>query len=341
VSDLLKAALVPITNIGVLLTMIMFWLMLSLASAAGLLGIWLSVVIVPALFRYLTSLVEDMGSGRDPKPPGSEFFRWIGETWSLFPLVVVLLSAWAGYAIYGAAGSTPMILFIVCAGFVYPAILGVLAITHSPLQSVNPSTLIPFIGRVGFAYVIAPIFLFVVAYLSLFAKSVPYIALLVELFLIFSLHTVIGKMIAPHKLIEDVHIPDALVAGESEIAADLESSRIEVLTHAYGFASRGNREGGFKHITDWIAKDPDVVQAWDWFFNRMMQWEDKQHAMFFAQLYIHDMLQHGENIPALKVIMRCRLIDETFKPLAEDIPAAIAAAENSGNIELATVLKHY
>jgi hypothetical protein len=41
----------------------------------------------------------------------------------------------------------------------------------------------------------------------------------------------------------------------------------------------------------------------------------------------------------LKLIMRCRLVNEQFRPLREDMPAAIAAAESSGNIELATVLK--
>jgi hypothetical protein len=51
------------------------------------------------------------------------------------------------------------------------------------------------------------------------------------------------------------------------------------------------------------------------------------------------MLKHGENIPALKVIMRCRLADEEFHPFRDDLPAAIEAAQRSGNIELAAVLK--
>ncbi len=92
-------------------------------------------------------------------------------------------------------------------------------------------------------------------------------------------------------------------------------------------------------MIDWIAQDPDTVQAWAWFLERMLHWEEKQHALFFAQHYIHDMLQHGETIPALKTIMRCRLVDDSFKPLTEDIPRAIEAATSSGNIELATVLK--
>jgi hypothetical protein len=71
----------------------------------------------------------------------------------------------------------------------------------------------------------------------------------------------------------------------------------------------------------------------------MLRWEQKEPALFFAQHYIHDMLQHGENIPALKAIMRCRLINQQFRPLQEDLQAAISAAESSGNIELAAVLK--
>ena len=61
--------------------------------------------------------------------------------------------------------------------------------------------------------------------------------------------------------------------------------------------------------------------------------------MVFAQHYIHDMLAHGERIPALKLIMRCRLIDAQFKPAQDDIPAVIQAAESTGNSELAAVLK--
>ena len=37
--------------------------------------------------------------------------------------------------------------------------------------------------------------------------------------------------------------------------------------------------------------------------------------------------------------MRCRLCNERFRPLREDLPAAIEAAQASGNIELAAVLQ--
>ena len=63
---------------------------LSLASAAGLLGVWLALVILPALFLYLNTMVEEIVSGREPKLPGTEFSRWIGVTWCVFSLHTVI-----------------------------------------------------------------------------------------------------------------------------------------------------------------------------------------------------------------------------------------------------------
>ena len=140
-------------------------------------------------------------------------------------------------------------------------------------------------------------------------------------------------------LFEEVGIPAPLEKTADEISGDVEKHRVGVLGHAYGFISRDNREGGFRHIMGEIDCDPDPVQAWAWYFGKMLGWENQQHALFFAQHYIRDALKHGDDVVALKVIMRGRLIDEQFRPAREDIPAAIGAAERHGNTELAAVLK--
>lgn len=340
--EFLRAALLPLTNLSVLFSLIAFWLMISLAAAAGILGVWLAVVILPALFRYMTNLVETTGRGRTPEPPGSEFFRWIGDSWSLFPALIAVALAWGSYALYNAAGKGPMILLIIAAGLLYPALLGVLAITHSPLQSVNPVALRNLIGRIGFPYLVAPAYLALIVFLGSLARNFAYrIDVFLEMMLIFSLHTVIGSVMSSQDIFDDVSIPDATEPGHSEIEQNLERARNAILTHAYGFISRGNREGGLKYIVDDIERDPDVLGAWAWYFDRMLGWEQKQHALFFAQKYIHDLLLHGDEIPALKVIMRCRLIDEQFRPLKEDLQSSILAAQSSGNNELAAVLKRF
>jgi len=187
---------------------------------------------------------------------------------------------------------------------------------------------------------IAPLYLALILWFSLQNIAMPVlVSQFVQLFLMFSFAAVTGTLIAPERLIDDVHIPDAEERDEQTIAGDIEATREFVLTHAYGFISRNNRRGGFSHIMNEIKRDPDPGGAWAWYFDRMLRWEDKQHALFFAQHHVGDMLDHGEEIPALKTILRCRLLNESFKPFPEDIPRAIAAAERSGNIELAAVLK--
>ena len=340
VNELVKAIFFPLTETSVLFAMIVFWLLSALAGAAGLLGIWLAIIILPALFRYQLFLLEAQARGLKPQPPGIEFFSLTHGIWMLFPVVVAVAIGWGAYASYAAGGAAAMLAVLAVAGFIYPAILGVLAITHSPLQSINPVALHRFISGCGVSYGIAPAYLLLIVFLiSMTGDFAHFVRSFVEMFFVFSFHSVIGGVIAPKGFADDVYIPDTDSPDDKGVQADIEKSRVAVLAHAYGFISRDNREGGFKHLFREIEKDPDPVAAWKWYFDKMLGWEQQQHALFFAQHYIHDMLTHGERVPALKVIMRCRLIDEYFKPAPEDIPVAIEAAESSGNIELAAVLK--
>ncbi len=341
-AELLRAALLPVTNIGVMFALLMFWLLVSLAAAAGMLGIWLGIVIVPALFRYQIKLVETVGRGLKLEPLDTEFFRWISDWWSLFPAIVVIAIAWASYEIHSSAGDTAMTVFIVVMGSLYPAMVAVLSVTHSPLQAVSPVTLVNMLRSIGPAYGIAPVYLALIVFLSTLMPPLPFmVELLLELLLVCSLHTVIGCLIKPHAIFDDISIPDPVERTDTQVSSDIEKARANVLTYAYGLINRGNRDGGFRHLFDCIDTDPEIAAAWAWYFGRMLEWENQQPALFFAQHYIHDMLKYGENIPALKLVMRCRLIDNTFKPLTEDLPAVIRLAETHGNNELATVLKRY
>jgi hypothetical protein len=71
----------------------------------------------------------------------------------------------------------------------------------------------------------------------------------------------------------------------------------------------------------------------------MLGWEQKSHALFFAQHYIRDALRHGEQIRALKATMRCLHENPEFRPFSEDVAALEAAATQGGNEELVEVLK--
>jgi hypothetical protein len=339
-NSFLQAVFLPLTRLNVLVPLLVFCLLLLLVSAAGMFGIWLAVVVVPAVLRYQVFLLEAQAHGLEPEPPGIEFFTWTDKAWTLFPVVTVLALGWAAYASFNAAGTGAMFAVLTAGALVYPAQLGVLAITHSPLQSLNPGALVNFVRGCGPAYAIAPVYLLLVAWLMWLARDLnAFVSVFLEMFFVFSLHSVIGAIVRQAGLIDDVAIPDAMAPDEGRLQADLERNRVRALGHAYGFISRDNRQGGFAHLFGEIEKDPDTAAAWDWYLHRMFGWENQVHALFFAQDYVHDALAHGEDVRALKAVMRCRRVDDRFRPRREDVPALIEAAERTGNTELAEVLR--
>ncbi len=339
-SDALKAIAYPLTELSVAMPLIMLWLLVSFALWGGTLGWFLLFLVIPAVFRFQMIILEARARGVTPPPLGAEFFDWLGNAWTLFPVAVAGALIWATILTDNYLGTVWAVLAFILACVFFSASISVLAVTRSPLQSLNPIALGRLLRRCASTFWIAPLFLMLSAWLGLQAEALPVMpANLLQMFLSFAFFSLTGSLIEPFGLMAEVSIPDALEAGQDEIDAALEKERAAVLDHAYGFISRGNRAGGFKHVTEWAAASPDPAASWAWFFERMLAWENQEQALFFAQLYIHDMLQHGENIPALKVLMRCRLLSEGFLPLSEDLPTVILAAETSGNTELAAVLK--
>ncbi|MCH7830774.1 MAG: hypothetical protein IIB75_09500 [Proteobacteria bacterium] len=340
--DLVRAIFYPLTVPSVLMTLIFFWLLISFGLWGGILGMFLLFLMLPAVFRYQMIVLEARARGREPPALDAEFFNWSGNAWSLFPLPLTLLAAWAVISAGDSFGNIGAVVVLLLTGGLLPASFAVLTITHSPLQSVNPVAIGLLLEKCSATFWIAPTYLIVAGWLSLQTAVLPQMAvILILLLLLYSFFSLLGSLIEPYGLIDDVSIPDALEPDEHEIAADIEKVRTDVLNHAYGFVSRGNRSGGFAHIIGNIDEDPDPVAAWAWYFNRMLLWESTAQALFFAQRYIHELLRQGDDISALKVILRCRLINESFRPLSADLPAAIEAANCSGNIELAAVLKRF
>ena len=337
---LIAAIVYPLTSATVLVPLIVFWLLTSLAAWGGLLGLFLMALVLMATVRFLMMVLEARARGAEPETPGIEFFSVFGDGWNLFPAVLVLLFAFlidATDHAFGIAWAT-VLSVVVCIAF--PASLAVLAVTRSPLQSINPVAILKLIQRCGGTLWIAIVFLQVAGWLAYLSNALPgLLASFVQMYLWFAYFSLLGSLIEPYDLFSEVGIPAPLDKGAEEISADIERYRVGVLGHAYGFVSRDNREGGFKHLFKEIENDPDPGGAWAWYFSKMMGWEQKQHALFFAQHYIRDALGHGEELTALKVAMRGHYEDEQFRPFREDIAPLTAAAERHGNTEFAAVLK--
>ena len=330
----------PARSLGTMVSLITFYLLGSLVSAAGMLGIWLAVLVVPAMFRYLVMLAQARARGIEAAPPGIDFFSPVGNWWTLFPAIpaIVVAVTWRLLAeLYGAGAG---VLFGLLAAAVVPAMMSVLVITRSPVQSLNPLALITLVRECGVGYWFAPATLVLVFVVPAFLNWLPgWLQSFAELYLVFAFYAVTGAIMRHKKLIDEVYIDDPLEPEVEKQISDLDKQRTAVLNHAYGFVSRGNREGGLGHIYSWLQDDPDPEQAWPWFFEHMLQWEQGQNALFFAQRYLSRLLTADEPVRAVKLVLRCQLLDASFRPFREDIPATIDVATRCGNTALADALK--
>lgn len=330
------------TDLAVLFALIGFLLLEMLAEAAGIIGAWLAIVIVPAYFRYLLYLLEARANGRNAPPPGIELFNWIENFWSLFPLVLVCCAIWGEYFLLRNLSFIAALLpglFLIAA---LPASMAVLAVTRSPLESVNPAALYRVVRACGSAYLLVPLVVTAAALLNAYLVHIktPFILIrAVGLYASFLMFTLTGKLLYLNEATIPVDIPEPVEADQEQLDDALRRERTKVLNHAYGFISRGNREGGLQHIGRWIENEADPDAAWRWFFEQMLNWESKEAALFYAQAYLGRLLAERRDVAVLKVIRRCLLEDPAFKPLREDRDAALDVAERLRDDDLVAHLK--
>jgi len=340
-AELLREIVYPLTRSAVLIAMLMFFVLIEFALSGGVLGTFLLLLVLPALFRYLLQLLEARARGVEAGPPGIETFSFFDNVWSLFPVVLIFLLIVVGYLIAARFGVNWSIGFGTLGIILLPACFAVLAITHAPLESLDPRAVIGLIRRCGLDYWLLPANIIAAGALAGLLRSAltEFVSDLIGLYSLFALSALTGGILRRHHLIDEIDIPAAPAPDDTGIVEARNRERQNVLNHAYGMISRANRRGGLAHIYWWLEKDPDPNGAWRWFFGEMLRWESREAALAFAQHYLSRLLQNHEFVPAVKVMMRCREIDAAFRPLPDDRPMALAAAEHCHNDELLAVLK--
>jgi hypothetical protein len=316
-----------------------FYALLLLAIKAGFLGIWLAIVIIPALFRFLIIVAERRANGLEVEAPGIELFSLGGNLWTLFPTVPIaaLLVSAAIAANWGMAGQ-----LVLAIGWltIFPTIMAVLVITNSLLQSLNPQAWLLFIRSTGANYLYAPLILVLAACVLLLPPIVPlWLRLLLWLYLAVAFYSLVGGLVRETGLLNEVAIPDPARVAAAKLSLQLHKARARELNHAYALISRDNRNGGLGHLVSAIKSDLDPDEAWSWYFRAMLRWEHTDPALYFGQRYLGYLLDTGQNVKAVKLILRCRLQNASFRPLPEDFDAAIGAAEGCANNELAAALE--
>ena len=337
----------PLRSARTLIALTTFLLLASIVVIAvstvgvfALASIWLAVVLAVALMRYLMLVADARAQGVDAEPPGAEYFSLVGNLWTLFPAVIVFSAVFLADELRDAGLPDIAAAFVALVALGFPAMIGVLTITHSPLQCINPLAIGRYVGKLGPNYLYSLAAAAVPAAVMLLHRQLPvWVTMISGLYAAAAFFAVVGGLARTGRLADEVGIDEPAEPDEAVAALGLEKRRRAVLNHAYGFASRGNRAGGLGHIEQWIASDPDPDAARAWFFERMLDWDQQDHALFYAQRWLTELLAADQQVRAVKVMLRCRMIEPRFRPAAGDLERAVAAAEACDNAELAAALK--
>jgi hypothetical protein len=349
-SDFVRELLLPATSPTVFLALLMFFGLFQIAilgrsfglAIALILAAQLLIFVLPALQRTLMRLLKARSLGREPEPPTIESFSWVGDVWMLFPIVHAGVIAYLyvlGADRLGVAATSGIVAAYAC---FLPASLVLLGVTQSALESINPRAIVFLLRQCGVGYLPGPLFLVAsVAVVIWLENHVGHDVLTgsVGFYLLFASFAVFGGMVRPLQLQQHIEVSDPEHLRAEEFTAQRALVRDATLNHAYGLISRGNRSAGLEHVYAELARDPDPAGGWYWYFDRLMRWENNTAGLAFAQQYTHELLQNGDCVAAVKVMLRCQRVNPAFKPHADDLPEAVAAAEACHNDELARALQ--
>ncbi len=341
-TDILREIAYPLTNVTIVFAMLFYWFLFGLAQWAGLFGIVLLALTLPAYFRFLLYLLEERANNRPPPVPDITMFNPADNMWSLTPLILIALLLWADrlliYSQWAVAAAIVGIVVLIIA----PASMAILAVTHSPSESLNPAAIVRMIRVCGVSYFAIPAVVVAtsLAFLLLVAIGVPlFIVDFGTGYQVVLLFSFTGSILRANDVAVQVDIPAPVEKSNAELADDIDKERQQIAAHAYGFVSRGNRDGGLAHIRQWIGKEADTGAACKWFFNEMLKWESKDAALFFGQDYFAHLLNQQHDTDALKLISRCLHEDSRWRPLQRDRDAALHLAEKYKRTDLLSRLK--
>lgn len=340
-ADFGKEIVYPATHYATALPIIITWILFSLATTFGLFGMFLFLCTLFPFQAYLMRLLQARAMNRDAPAFDAEMMAFFGNPASLFPLALANIFGWTSVAVMHALGTLAGWLFVMAWGAIMPASLSILAVSRSPLESINPIAIYSFIRTTVVDYfpmVILLEFCSGVLIRVFGSESLTDIPLFPVIYLVFLTYSMTGAISAKHGISEQVDIPDALPVTPEQMQKTTIIDRETVANHAYGFASRGNREGAFMHIEQHIAGENDPVEARIWFFNQMTHWDNKDTALFFAQNSLGHLMMAGADRQAMKMLSQCFHVNANFQPAMKDRGALIQLAERFGREDLLRAL---
>lgn len=347
-SSVLRYLAVPLQT-APLLFIAVFSVLFLVAARAGLLGIWLGLVLLSGFFNYSFMLLDSMVAG-DKEPPvlSIEMMNPISGLRSLMLLVIAVggfyatdaAAYWFGPAfanVLGLAGAAML-----------PAVIGVQGATGSIVQSLNPVRCWRLVQRLGRDYlaVVGCITLIWLLYSLLlrssFGSELPFvIRIVLVMYAWLATFALIGGVLLERRAdlgLDDVDASEGMEPDNKD-EERLRRERKQLIDRVYGEWRGGARGNAWKTITTHVSESADPMTELLWLYGQTAQWPDQRLAGRLAQEYLPRLLAARRNGEALDILRQRIKAQPDFKPTtASDLITLVKLARDAGDRPTARAL---
>ncbi|HVS22981.1 MAG TPA: hypothetical protein VMU03_04585, partial [Gammaproteobacteria bacterium] len=216
----------------------------------------------------------------------------------------------------GAAAESIRALGLIVVLGTFPASVAIMGMTRSLAAAVNPVAIGSVIRvlRVNYAVLLAwccGVAAVAALASALLGGGLGIIDEIIGVWGFLALFALVGSAIRAHRA--DFDFRDVEEIRAQHAIDDRHREWHRALDRAYASIRSGFVEQGYNTIKGLIASEGDSLDAYQWLFNRMLDWEDKKYALDLAKRFVVRLLTEKRERDALDLIVQCRRLAQTFE----------------------------
>jgi hypothetical protein len=313
----------PLGNSTLLVVAVVYGVLLQIASQAGLFGITLGWMVSLSLCRYGYAVLRDVARGRPNLPPPAieSMNPWTELSLALHFMFFALLAYLCATTPLLGNGLLAAAVHYVGLGAVlavYPASAAVMGITRSLPAALDPRSFGAVIGvlkgryaaLLGMCAVLAGAITVAQRVVSSAGFLADVLGEVIATWAYLALAALIGSAI--HSRRAEFDIPAEIDVREERDRQDRERSWKQALDRAYASIRSGFVDRGYDTVRELIASERDSLEIYQWVFNRMLDWEEPQHALELGRRFVARLVAEKCEQNAVTLIDQCRRLSPTF-----------------------------
>ena len=323
---------------------VVFAILMTLATKAGFAGIPLALILISWLFKYAYVLFDHVVRGVDD-PPALDI-NMVNPISEQRPIAqIIILAAVGALAKLTAVTLSPVAGTILAAAalFFLPASVAILGLEGNMLKAVYPVALVRMVTGLGIMYAaVLGIIAGVILALGLTVKLALWMPVQIAfgMFAVLALFSSLGGALYErrHELgLDTWHSPER--TAEKERQADLKQSE-HVVTEAYGQVRVGAHAKAWDLLQSWLASRGHAAEDYRWVRDKVVSWPDPRYADRLTEEYVDRLLAAKRDGEALDAVRDRLRVDKAFRPKSAAATLRIAqlAAGGGGAVGVARVL---